>query len=151
MCPALVGAQGASSTCRQAVLRFSLQGAYSTGHGFCVKCQSVHKVSKKFPTLMSGGYPCQPFSEFRRHDGSTARTSRSPESHPLYPVLMEGFPDYLRARKPQLFILENVEALSSTNKNQIAFVHTDVPSLSAFSIEEFLMDGFTEEGNLACV
>ena len=66
---------------------------------------------------MMGGYPCQPFSVQRSYSGATDRTSKNQSDHPLYKVLMEGFPAYLKARKPAAFILENVIQLNELDSN----------------------------------
>ena len=85
--------------------------AFLAGRGYCVTCQTQHGIDTRPPTISLGGYPCQPFTYQRSHSGTTPRTSPNASSHPLYPVLMEGFPKYLRERRPRAFVVENVEAL----------------------------------------
>lgn len=87
------------------------------GSGHCCIHKSTCAVSKERPDICCGGLPCQPFSRLRAGSrskgsgrGAAGQGSRSgaPCDHPDYVVAMKQFGEYLSARRPSSFMIEEV-------------------------------------------
>ncbi len=83
------------------------------GKGFC-KLHGKHcGIDKRRPCVSSGGYPCQPFTGCRPFGGATPKTGPAP-GHPDFETLMKGFEQYLSARSPMCFWIEEVVEIGTT-------------------------------------
>jgi site-specific DNA-cytosine methylase len=79
------------------------------GRGYCEKHGQICELNCGVD-LVCGGLSCHPFSHMKQRTGTSARTSR-PCDHPDYILVMEGFPEFLKNRRPGGFIVEEVEAI----------------------------------------
>ena len=108
--------------------------------GFCTKHQRHCSLTGR-PDLVCGGLPCQPFSQQRQHSGGHGRGGKGgkggascpqvdrvaraassrlgqPEEHPSYGTVMTGFFDYLAARQPRVFLIEETTSFGYTSKSR---------------------------------
>ena len=76
-----------------------------------------------------GGFPCQPYSPMRHKSGQTAGTG-SVEGHPQYATLHVEFVEYLCARQPVGFIVEEVDGILKTARGSGGKSHLDLFVLS---------------------
>jgi site-specific DNA-cytosine methylase len=87
------------------------------GYGKCARhkrcCQ--HDVPACGVDIMTGGFPCQPHSAARHKTGKTPGTGQ-PSSHPSYNTLHVGAVDYLQARDPACFCIEQVTTITNIEK-----------------------------------
>ena len=87
---------------------FTDNAAFMNGQGSCHMCRSATcPVSPRRPHLATAGFPCPPFSRARCRTGGTERTGKT-ESHPDFVLVMIQFEQYLRARVPYMFWVEEV-------------------------------------------
>ena len=64
---------------------------------------------------------CQPFVNLRQKTGKSCKTM-SAETHPDFPVVMDGVPQYLAKRFPKMFVLEEAQELLLLMKSSRAGV-----------------------------
>ena len=76
--------------------------------GFCFLHGQHCAGPTKRPDVMSGGFPCQPFSQWRQKNGKSNKTGGA-ANHPLVSVVMTGLLEYVRGRRPHCIWVEEVE------------------------------------------
>ncbi len=72
------------------------------GKGRCLR-HGITCTPAQHADLVTGGLPCQPFSDMRVKSGATSNT-REPEVHSQYDIVTI-FPDLLEQRKPGGFVV----------------------------------------------
>ena len=94
------------------------------------------------PDITSGGFPCQPFSTQRSRAGSTAKTGLT-EGHPAYETLVVEFKNYLRARAPKCWWIEEVlgfnKRIEALKMSPLAYVCAAARELG-YSVEALELD-----------
>ena len=83
---------------------------------FCARCGGPcdgHGMQQN-PDIVTGGFPCTPFTHLRQKNGSSPTTGPA-HGHPAYHVLMTEFNKYLELRKPRSWWLEEVEEVLKVN------------------------------------
>ena len=75
--------------------------------GHCQRHQRWCDASPLQPDVSLAGLPCQPFSNLRQKSGSTPATG-DVAAHPQSGELREKFLQYLTAKRPRGFVVENV-------------------------------------------
>ena len=77
---------------------------------FCCRCEGTCQGVLQTPDIVSGGFPCKPWTLLRQNSGGTARTG-APHEHPCFRALTEHWPAYLREKQPAGCFVEEVETL----------------------------------------
>ena len=75
--------------------------------GHCGKCSCVHGPAAERTDIMSGGFPCPPFSAQRDKSKDGPRTGPV-QDHPMYDTTMVQFAQYVKQRQPYQFWMEQV-------------------------------------------
>ena len=83
------------------------------GEGFCCIHGKVCRLVER-PDLSVGGLPCQPFTKYRRRDGSSSKQAGT-RDHPGFAVI-SGFHAYLESRKPRGFLVEETASMADANR-----------------------------------
>ena len=74
----------------------------------CYVCNEPHFIDqRRTPHWTTGGLPCQALARIRHRQGHTAKTGAI-ETHPDYMIVMREFDQYLDARTPDGFCIEEV-------------------------------------------
>lgn len=103
---------------------FTENAALIAGSGTCVLHPGQEcRASQQRPDLATAGLPCPAFSRMRQKGGTTASTG-APWDHPSFHTVMTEWQEYLSAREPRGFWIEEVEAFASTDaRTGVSFLH----------------------------
>ena len=100
---------------------FVENAAFLRGKGRCVAHGGECEVSRLRPHVASAGLPCQPFTGAREHSGATPRTG-PPSQHPAFATVMEEWKEYLEARQPDCFFIEQVPEFDTPDPKGVSYL-----------------------------
>ena len=102
---------------------FTENAAFIAGAGACHLHGRKCECSSTRPDLTTAGLPCPPFSKLRSINGTTSRTGLVSQ-HPAFSTVMGEFFDYLQARRPRGFWVEEVDNFGQTDLQGRSFLTT---------------------------
>lgn len=95
---------------------FKENSAFECGAGKCIMHPGGPDCRVPLrPDLSTHGLPCQSVTQWRQRTGTTPRTSAIPE-HPDHATVFDGFDQYLVARRPGGFTVEEVTVLEHIDR-----------------------------------
>lgn len=125
--------------------------AYLDGHGQCSLHEGTCHTSSASPDIACGGLPCQPFSRLRvgsrssdSSGGKGAAVGRTggPTTHPDYGTVFQ-FEQYLIARKPSSFLVEEVMEFNNMNPatgKTFLFEFAAFATAQGYAVRAFVLD-----------
>ena len=119
------------------------------GEGFCY----VHNAQCKLdmgvrPDVAVAGLPCVAFSRLRtKNQGELSEHLGPAEKHPAYQVVMTQWPEYLEARRPAAWLVEEVDVFATTRPQDnscktaaVMFMEAAAKSGDGYAVEAQVLD-----------
>ena len=121
---------------------FDVNASIISGRGPCVLHNGkTCEVDKRNPHISTGGLPCQPFSSQRNYDGLSQKTSKV-ENHPDYHTVMSEWFEYLDARSPHSWWVEEIKRFMGKSASGESYLEVFVRGCvrRGYSVRAFLLD-----------